>query len=208
MLRDLLASPSESRPPGDFGHKARLFSDPEFERLQAHYPALVKEWTQSGKKRRKQNAKRKKEVVEWHEQASDRMSLLVAQPKSRPRNTEWFSIATPGSSCQGSPVIGSQNDPDYCPDASEEVQFSSMEAYSRCKWCLCVDGVRTCQTCSRSLCTECFVHHKCSLDDVDVQPIAMQTSNEFLRFLTDFEALRAMRTCRRAGFSYARMSKN
>ena len=74
---------------------------------------IVKELTQSGKRRRKEKAKQKNEAMEWQNQANDRMSLLVAQAKSRPRKTEWYSIATPASSCHASPVASVAKDPEF-----------------------------------------------------------------------------------------------
>ena len=51
-----------------------------------------------------------------------------------------------------------------------------------CMWCSCSDGARCCQVCGRRLCTECRTHHKCSLNDMEVLPIAMTVANHFLLF--------------------------
>ena len=76
-----------------------------------------------------------------------------------------------------------------------------------CVWCKCVDGSSQCTKCGRILCTECRMHHQCTLHDFNSLPRSMALANKCLPFLNDFEALRAMRTCRIAGFGYAKLAK-
>ena len=51
------------------------------------------------------------------------------------------------------------------------------------------------------------MHHQCTLHYFKSLPRAMALANKCLPFLNDFEALRAMRTCRIAGFGYAKLAK-
>ena len=83
LLRDLGSSPSMSRPPGEFAHRRRIFDDAEMERLQYHFPDLVRTLTQSGKSKRKAKAKHKKENAKWQDEVQDRFNNLVARPKSK-----------------------------------------------------------------------------------------------------------------------------
>ena len=122
---------------------------------------------------RKTEAKLHKENAKWLADANDRMSLLVAQPKSRPTQ----------------PVGNSVN------------IRAGPEAFL-CIWCLSVDGVERCQTCGRLLCTECRAHHSCTRD-VEDTPAVMKTSSTVLTFNCEFEVLRCMRTCRKVGFGLA-----
>ena len=190
LLRDLISSRSTPRPPGDFGHSARVFSDPELERLQKHYPELVKKWTQAGKRRRKDKARIKKEEAERLHEAHDRFNHLVAQPKSRPSSgsrPECFSIATPPCSPSADPQL--QND----------FVLSGPEVL-RCIWCLSIDGTSLCTNCGRTLCTECMLHHACT-ESLGDNPAVMSTASEVLPFNSEFEELRCMRTCRRVGIA-------
>jgi len=86
QLRELISSSSMPRPLGDFGYHGRCFSDADWKSLEVHGSDLVKEYTQAGKRRRKMEAKARKEKSQWLADAQDRMSLLVAQPKARPKS--------------------------------------------------------------------------------------------------------------------------
>ena len=196
---DVRACASLSRPARVHDTSRHAYAQKDWNRMKTDVPDVVAEHSRNGKNRRKSRYR-----------ANKRTKATVAT-KSQ---TEYFDI--------GSPLLGAVDGPSLASsDVFEDMDWSLSEVNSiaadvpslvvdvnlGCMWCSCLDGTRCCQVCGRRLCTECSTHHKCSMNDVDVLPIAMRVSNEFMPFLCDFEALRAMRTCRVAGLGYVAWSR-
>ena len=172
-LRDLVASSRQPRPAGDFGHLARAFTADEEKILQFHEADLWKRYVQSGKARRKADAKRRKADNQWVQTTTDRIACLSAQSKSAAR-----------------------------PKHAAPAEPTRLRERKSCDWCLCADEVSLCAICNYNLCVECRGNHDCH-PNYDPKPECMNRASIILSFSTDFEALRCVRTCKAIGRNLA-----